>query len=418
MTASTMSDMPAPTNTVNGFHPTLPTLPGAAAPAQPPRAPDQAELDRKRHEARAARIKIMRTEGPIVRWILRGIYLLALITAGIGQATGLMTKLHLVLLLALIPVIATEALAVAFAAVAAYRRKLGENAYLAFSLAVTFSGFAVWVNWYGHHDTQPFLAYFFAMFSAAGFVVFVIESAFARRDSLLLQNQIDDPPPVYGLWLQLTQPRLVARAKELAVKNPGLGRGGSLELARITIAADARRKAMQRVIKADLARVLGADNANLMMSVIDPDLLTDEIQSQSRLGELAGIYARRIDPAQIEAAHAAEAAKRRRSARVVRVATPDSGLAGGATGASQTSSRTSTAQNGANRASSSTRKQPAKGATEPKQKRPAAVLLQQYDDLTTAEPALQEQAKAERLGVSYARLGQVLRDAGRRQSTS
>lgn len=417
MTASTMAGMPAPTSTtLNGSHSaTLPPLPGAAAPAQPPRALDQAELDRKRAESRAARIKIMRTEGPVVRWILRGIYLLALITAGIGQATGLMTKLHLVLLFAIVPVVATEALAVAFAAVAAYRRKLGENAYLSFSLAVTFSGFAVWVNWYGHHDTQPFLAYFFAMFSAAGFVVFVIETAFARRDNLWLQNKIDDPPPVYGVRLELTQPRLVARAKELAVKYPGLGRGGSLEAARVSIAADERRKAMQRIIKADLARVLGADNANLMTSVIDPDQLADEIQAQAQLGDLAAIYARRIDPAQIEAAHAAEAAKRRRSnARIVRVATPDAAPSTDP----QTSTGSSTAQNGTNRAAAS-RKQPGKGAAEqPKERRPAAETLRLYDELTAAEPHLKEKDKAARLEISYTRLGQILRDAGRRESTT
>lgn len=325
MTAPMMASMPTPdvpALAANGYHHTSARPAGQpfvtpahpAAPASRTTA-QQAQLDQRRALARAERTKLIETKGRFVKWLLRAIYLLAVVVAGVGQSTGLVAKMALPMFVAAMFVVAVEGFAVGFAAVADYRRRLGENAYLSYTLAAAFSGFAVVVNWWGHHDINPFLAGVYAVFSAAGFVTFVIESAFNRRDSLWKQNKIDDPPPLYGLWLTLTQPRLIARAKLHAIADPGLGRSGSLEAARLSLAADARRAAMKRLIDTDLRRVYGPEGAELLASVIDPDQLANEISAQAELGKLGEIYARRIDPQQIEEAHAVERAERRRGSR-------------------------------------------------------------------------------------------------------
>lgn len=314
MTRPMMTGMsaPSPTPTLNGHAvPPPPLTPAVQSGPAPTGLPGTTQTSRD--QARAERIRIMDKSGKPVRWMLRIGYGVAAIVAGIGQWSGLGNKLpDLEMWLRPLPMIATEGLSIIFAAVAAYRRKLGENAYVAYGFAILFALFATAINFYGHFDVVPFLAWFFAGFSVAGFVVFMVESAFERRDALWLQKKIDDPPPLYGLWLELTERKLVARAKQLATEDPGLGRAGSLEAARVALAADRRREAMQRIVRSDLGRVLGAENAELMVSVIDPDQLADEIQDRAQLGRLAEIYARRIDPEQIEEAHARERAERRK----------------------------------------------------------------------------------------------------------
>jgi len=404
MTASMMAGMPPTPNTAttspNGRHPTL--TPALAPPTRT--RSEQAELDRRRAEARAERVRLIETKGRGVKWLLRVIYVLAVVVAMTGQlTTDLVAKMPL--FVAIVFVVAVEGFAVGFAAVANYRRALGENAYVAYALSTGFSGFAVLVNWWGHHVVNPFLAGVFAVFSAAGFVTFVIESAFNRRDSLWRQNKIDDPPPLYGPWLTLTQPKLVARAKQHAITDPGLGRAGSLEAARKSLAADARRAAMQRIIRADLGRVLGADNAQLMTSVIDPDQLADEISAQAQLGQLAAIYARRIDPAQIEEAHAVERANRRRLfgiRRAARVTTPSAPA-----GAAQPAP-----------APAAPRRRRGKSGDAGKRERiPAAELLARSDALREANPTRTWKDIAADLGVSDTRLNTVRRAAGRTSTT-
>lgn len=314
-----MADMPTPdvrsAPTANGYHripapQTSATMTFPAASSSRTKA-QQADLDRRRAEARAERIRLIETQGRFVHWVLRLVYVMAAIVAGVGQSTGLMAQLGLPLLIALLFVVTTEGCAIAFASMAAYRRKLGENAYVSYAIATALSGLAIVVNWWGHHAINGFLAYFYAAFSLVGYMTFVLETAFARRDALWLQNKLDDPPPLYGLWLMVSQPRLVARAKLHAIEDPGLGRTGSLEAARVSLAADARRAAMKRLVDTDLRRVYGPEGAELLASVIDPDQLADEISAQAQLGKLGEIYARRIDPQQIEEAHALDRAARR-----------------------------------------------------------------------------------------------------------
>lgn len=404
MTTSMMAPMPATPNTIttspNGRHPSPALTPPTRTRSE------QAELDRRRAEARAERIRLIETKGRGVKWLLRVIYVVAVLVAGTGQLTGLVAKMHMPLLVALVFVGAVEGFAIGFAGVANFRRALGENAYVAYALATGFSGFAVVVNWWGHYDINPFLAGVFAVFSAAGFITFVIESAFTRRDSLWIQNKIDDPPPLYGLWITLTQPKLVARAKLHALTDPGLGPAGSLEAARKSLAADARRAAMQRIIRADLGRVLGTDNAHLMTSVIDPDQLADEISAQAQLGQLATIYARRIDPAQIEEAHAIERANRRR------------GLFGGARRTARVTTPTApagTAQPAPTPPAPARRRKAA--APDKRERLPAEVLLARSDELRAADPTRTWKDIAGQLGVSETRLGTVRRAAGRTSAT-
>lgn len=407
---STMSGMPAPATpvSINGhqYNPQTPAAPAApAAPASPgPTSTRRAAID-----PRAERLRLIATKGRKIIFLMRISYIAVLIVAGIGQTTGLMVKLGVPWYIALVPMIATETMQVVFAATAQYRRQLGENAYVTYALAALLSGFAVVVNWWGHHDTNVGLAFFFSVFSALGFVVYMVESAMTRRDELLRQGKLDEPPPIYGLWLTLRQRRLVARAKEHYVDNPKLARGGSLAAARESLRRDARRVAIVRVVRADLTKTMGADNADLLIATMDLDELAEEIRSQAEVKRVGGIYGRRIDPVQIEAAHAVEDAERRSKTRgnrfgrrqaIVIPAPPVSGEPG-------------TSGTGSGSSHEKINQKPRKGAVavqETVQKRPGPETMAALRTVWAAHPDWRKGQYAQELGCSSERLRVVVRD--------
>lgn len=273
-----------------------------------------AEQADRRDQARAQREHLIKTEGKPVNRLIRGAYGVVLLTALVGQTTGVMGKLHLPWFFAGPAMFATELLAVVFASVAEYRRKLGEQALASRALAFGFAAFAVWVNWYGHADQSVFLAGFFSVFSAAGFCVWLLSSAFSRRDHLWLTGKLDEPPPVYGPIQWLTHPWLTRRAKALATADPSLGRTGSLAAA-VTEAADRRRRsAIVSLARKDMGRALGPEVAELIITIADPDRLAREIEALADWQGIAQVYAARIDPSRLGGPAARAAAGRKPAA--------------------------------------------------------------------------------------------------------
>lgn len=287
------------------------------APSLPPTLPiptPVAPLVDKREAARARRIHLIKTEGKVVKRIIRCAYAMVLIVALVGQTTGGMALIDLPWYLVGPAMLVVEGLGATFATIANYRRRLGEQAWVAFGLACGFAAFAVWVNYNGHAGNNLVLAWFFAVFSGAGFILYIVDSAFARRDQLWIDGKIDEPPPVYGVVQSVRHPWLTRRAKALAIADPSLGRTGSLAAAATQAADERRRAAIVALVRTDMSTALGPEVAELVIRIADPDRLAREIEDLADWRGMARVYADRIDPARLEAAGQAGSKKEARAA--------------------------------------------------------------------------------------------------------
>lgn len=249
------------------------------------------------------------------RWLVRLLYVAVLLIAGYGQATGIVALLGWPMWLAVPVVFVLELFAVVFASEAEDRRALGEAAYATFGLAVTFAGFAVAINWFGHAHADVLLAAFFAGLSAFGFVTYVVTSAAYRRDVLRAQGKMAAVPPIYGIVQWVTEPALTRRAKAIALGNRSLNdRTKSLAAAREEARVAARRRAIYDVVRADMDGAFGPQVAELVARVADPDRLGEEIERLVDWKAIAGTFAARVDPARLAKAVAAADQRREQAA--------------------------------------------------------------------------------------------------------
>lgn len=248
-------------------------------------------------------------------WLPTLLYVVVLLTAGYGQATGIVALLDLPLLFA-VPIVAVmELFAVVFAHNAQERRKLGEGAWASWIFAAALAGFAVVINWGGHYRTNVLLAGFFAGLSAAGFIAYLIISGGRRRDALRAEGKLANQPPIYGPVQWITQPSLTRRARTLAVEK-GLKLHPSLKAARTELEAGKRRRAIYNLVRRDMDDAFGSQVAELVATVADPDRLAAEVERQVDWQRIAGALAARVDPEQFAVAVArADRDRRRRRLR-------------------------------------------------------------------------------------------------------
>lgn len=250
-------------------------------------------------------------------WLPTLLYVVVLLTAGYGQATGIVALLGLPLLFA-IPIVAVmELFAVVFAHNAQERRKLGEAAWASWIFAAALAAFAVVINWGGHYRANVLLAGFFAGLSAAGFIAYLIISGGKRRDVLRAEGKLAKQPPIYGPLQWLTQPRLTRRARALAIER-GLKLHPSLAAAAAEIEQARRRRAIYALVRQDMDEAFGPQVAELVATVADPDRLAAEIERQVDWERIAAALAARVDPEQFSVAVArADRDRRRRRGRPV-----------------------------------------------------------------------------------------------------
>lgn len=248
---------------------------------------------------------------PSLGWLRITLYVVVLLTAGYGQATGIVSMLGLPLVFA-VPVVAViELFAVVFAHNAQERRKLGESAWASRVFAAALAGFAVAINWGGHYKTHILLAGFFAGLSAAGFFAYLILSGGRRRDALRAEGKLAVQPPIYGPVQWLMEPALTRRARALAIEK-GLKLHPSLRAARGEIDAAKRRRAIYSLVRQDMDEAFGPQVAELVATVADPDRLAGEIEKQVDWQRIAAALAARVDPEQFSVAVARADRERRR----------------------------------------------------------------------------------------------------------
>ncbi|MGN9912722.1 hypothetical protein ACTMTJ_34825 [Phytohabitans sp. LJ34] len=181
-----------------------------------------------------------------------------------------------------------ELLAMALAAMADQRMRLGERAYGFRLFSATVAAVSVGIL-IGGHWPDLYWSAGFGLLSAAAYLLWLLHAAARRRDALRATGKLADTAPDYGLWRRLRYPLWTARAAELARtgthKPHGrwrpLGLHESLEAARLAIRADKRRpaiaKAVEQVIRADQSDPLMAEIA---VRTLDLDRLAAGLADQ------------------------------------------------------------------------------------------------------------------------------------------
>lgn len=182
-----------------------------------------------------------------------------------------------------------ELLAMALAAMADERMRLGERAYglRAFSTAV--AAVAVGIQVAGHWP-DLYWAAVFGVLSSSAYALWMLHAAARRRDALRAAGKLADTAPDYGLWRRIRHPILTARAAELAREGHRDAATGqwrplalfeSLRAAEQAISAENRRPAVARAV----AEVVRADQhdprmADIAVRTLDLDRLAAELASR------------------------------------------------------------------------------------------------------------------------------------------
>ena len=182
-----------------------------------------------------------------------------------------------------------ELLAMALAAMADERLRLGERAYgfrfFSGIVAVVAVGIQV-----GGHWPDFYWSSVFGLLSTSAYLLWLLHSGARRRDALRDTGKLADTAPDYGLWRRLRHPLVTARAAELAREGRTdphtgtwhpLGLFESLRAAEQAIGDEKRRPAVARAVE----QVVRADQrdphlAEVAVRTLDLDRLAAELATR------------------------------------------------------------------------------------------------------------------------------------------
>jgi hypothetical protein len=182
-----------------------------------------------------------------------------------------------------------ELLAMALAAMADERMRLGERAYGFRVFSAVVAAVAVGTQVAGHWP-RLYWSGVFGVLSCSAYLLWLLHSAARRRDTLRAVGKLVDTAPDYGLWRRLRHPVWTARAAELAregrVEEAGggwrpLGLYESLRAARLAMRDEKRcpavARAVEQVVRADQG---DARMAEVAVRTLDLDRLAAELASR------------------------------------------------------------------------------------------------------------------------------------------
>lgn len=231
------------------------------------------------------------------------VYVCVAAVALVGQSTAAVHWLGWPLLPSVAAVAILEVAAVAVAARADYRRRLGESAVVARLLATGIAAFMCVVNFVGHWMVgQTVAAWFFAMTTLVGYLIWLLHSAARRRDALREAGKLGVTSPEYGTWSWLVRPRVTARARWLALRDPGLGLHGSLDLAAEQLRREQRDRLLARQLRRRLRQHTDRTTARMAALTYDLDAIARGLADQANYGRLAALVGADLDPDRLLAA--------------------------------------------------------------------------------------------------------------------
>jgi hypothetical protein len=180
-----------------------------------------------------------------------------------------------------------ELLAMALAAMADQRMRLGEGAYGFRIFSAMVATVAVGILVLGHWPRYYWSASF-GVLSTSAYMLWLLHSAARRRDALRAAGKLADTAPDYGMWRRLRYPIWTARAAELAREGTTDPTGQwrplslyeSLRAAQATMRADQRRPAIAKAVE----QVVRADHedprmAEIAVHTLDLDRLATHLES-------------------------------------------------------------------------------------------------------------------------------------------
>jgi hypothetical protein len=195
-----------------------------------------------------------------------------------------------------------ELLAMALAAMADERMRLGERAYGFRACSAVVAVVAIGIQVAGHWP-QLYWSGVFGMLSGSAYLLWSLHAAARRRDALRAAGKLADTAPDYGLWRRVRHPVWTARAAQLAREGRvdaasglwrPLGLYESLRAAQSAIRDEKRRPAVaaavQQVVRADQRDPRMAEVA---VRTLDLDRLAAELASRVDYGA----WADRLAPA-------------------------------------------------------------------------------------------------------------------------
>jgi hypothetical protein len=225
---------------------------------------------------------------------LTGFYAVVALVALAGQVEAAAGWLHWPVWAALAAVASVELGGIVLSGYADHRRRLGERASFARLLSATVAAGAVVVNWLGH--PQHLQGGFFAGMSALGYLVWLLHSGARRRDQLRAVGKLPPLPPAYGLWAWLRHPALTARARTLALADPGLSLYASLAAARTAVHTERRQAAIAELLRRKMTQ--GADRlaGQIAVTVYDLDTIAARLAAAADYDGLTALLAADLTP--------------------------------------------------------------------------------------------------------------------------
>ncbi|MDT5040103.1 MAG: hypothetical protein QOE51_1088, partial [Actinoplanes sp.] len=179
-----------------------------------------------------------------------------------------------------------ELLAMALAALADERLRLGERAYGFRTFSAAVAVVAVGIQVVGHWP-DVYWSGVFGVLSSSAYLLWLLHSAARRRDALRAAGKLADTAPDYGLWRRVRHPVWTARAAELARQGRVDGTNGrwralglfeSLQAAQLVMADEKRRPAIagavEQVVRADKR---DPQMAEVAVRTLDLDRLAAEL---------------------------------------------------------------------------------------------------------------------------------------------
>lgn len=182
-----------------------------------------------------------------------------------------------------------ELLAMALAAMADQRMRLGERAYGLRVFSAVVAVVAVGIQVAGHWPDY-YWSSVFGLLSGSAYALWMLHASARRRDALRAAGKLADTAPDYGLWRRVRHPIFTARAAELARegrRDPDTGRWRplglyeSLRAAELAIGDEKRRPAVARAV----AEVVAMDQRDPLMAevavrTLDLDRLAAELAAR------------------------------------------------------------------------------------------------------------------------------------------
>jgi hypothetical protein len=182
-----------------------------------------------------------------------------------------------------------ELLAMALAAMADERMRLGERAYGLRAFSAVVAVVAVGIQVAGHWP-DFYWSSVFGVLSGSAYALWMLHAAARRRDALRAAGKLADTAPDYGLWRRVRHPIWTARAAELAREghtDPDtgtwrpLGVYESLRAAELAIGDEKRRPAIARAVE----KVVRTDHrdpymADIAVRTLDLDRLAAELTAR------------------------------------------------------------------------------------------------------------------------------------------